>query len=88
MTAPELGRLESVDPRVVWANEAYDFTPWLLANGDRLADALGIELELTTREHPVGVYSLDILGRDLTHDSVLIVENQLAESDHGHLGNR
>lgn len=86
MSAHELGRLESVDPRFVWANEAHDFTPWLLANGDRLADALGIELELTAREHGVGGYSLDLLGRDLTHDAVLIVENQLADSDHGHLG--
>ncbi|HEX9969553.1 MAG TPA: DUF4268 domain-containing protein, partial [Acidimicrobiales bacterium] len=27
------------------ANEAHDFTPWLLANSDRLGDALGIDLE-------------------------------------------
>lgn len=83
---PALGRLERVDPRAVWPNEAHDFTPWLLANGDRLADALGIELELTARKHAVGGYSLDLLGRDLAHDAVLIVENQLADSDHGHLG--
>ena len=28
----------------------------------------------------------DILGRDLTHDAVLLVENQLEPSDHSHLG--
>lgn len=83
---PQLGRLESVDAREVWAHEAHDFTPWLLANGDRLAESLGIELELTAREHAVGGFSLDIIGRDLTHDAVLIVENQLADSDHSHLG--
>lgn len=81
-----LGRLTQVDPREVWAHEAHQFTPWLLANGDRLADALGIELELTSREYAVGGFSLDIIGRDITHNKVLIVENQLTDSDHSHLG--
>ena len=83
---PELGRLESVDPRSVWQHEAVDFTPWLLDNADVLADALGIDLELSTAEHPVGGFSLDLIGRDLTNDCVLIVENQLSSTDHGHLG--
>ena len=47
----ELGRLEPVDPRLVWTNEAHDFTPWLLANADRLSAALGIDLELEAAEH-------------------------------------
>ena len=82
----ELGRLEPVDPRLVWTNEAHDFTPWLLANADRLSAALGIDLELEAAEHPVGGYSLDLVGRDITNDAVLIVENQLAGTDHSHLG--
>jgi hypothetical protein len=48
--AAELGRLEPVDPRTVWAHEAHSFTPWLLENGDRLAEALGIDLELEASE--------------------------------------
>lgn len=82
----ELGHLTKVDPRVVWAHEAHDFTPWLAANGDRLAEALGIDLELTGSEHPIGAFSLDIVGKDVTHDKPLIVENQLESSDHSHLG--
>ncbi|WP_370323787.1 DUF4268 domain-containing protein [Euzebya sp.] len=82
----ELGRLEPVVPRTVWAHEAQDFTPWLLAHPDDLAEALGIELEFTAAEHPVGPYALDLVGRDLTHDAVLIVENQLEATDHSHLG--
>lgn len=82
----ELGRLEAVLPRTVWLNEARDFTPWLLANGERLGEALGIELELTAAEHPVGTFSLDLVGRDLTNDAILIVENQLEGTDHSHLG--
>lgn len=34
----------------------------------------------------MGDFSLDLLGRDLSDDSVLIVENQLTQSDHVHLG--
>jgi hypothetical protein len=82
----ELGKLEHVDPRTVWLHEAHDFTPWLLANADRLSEALGIDLELEAAEHAVGGYSLDLVGRDITNDAVLIVENQLATTDHSHLG--
>jgi hypothetical protein len=81
-----LGRLVVADPRAVWPNEAQHFTPWLLQNGSALGEALGIELELTAAEHAVGGYSLDLIGRDLTNAVVLIIENQLAGSDHGHLG--
>lgn len=81
-----LGRLTAVDPRSIWRHEALDFTPWLLDNADVLADALGIELELTANEHPVGGFSLDLLGADLTNDCTLIVENQLTGTDHSHLG--
>jgi hypothetical protein len=48
--AIELGRLEAVDPRIVWAHEAHAFTPWLLENADRLAEALGIDLDVCPRE--------------------------------------
>jgi len=81
-----LGRLTRVDPRAAWRHEAHDFTPWLLENADGLAEVLGIDLELTVNEHPVGAYSLDLLGKDLTNDCVLIVENQLGGTDHSHLG--
>jgi hypothetical protein len=82
----QLGRLEPVDPRSIWSHEALNFTPWLAQNADRLADALGIELEVEATEYAVGGYSLDIFGKDQTNDVVLIVENQLGDSDHSHLG--
>src|SRR5947209_1954124 len=82
----ELGRLESIDPRDIWTHEAQDFTPWLVSNADRLSEALGIDLELDGAEQPVGGFKLDLVGRDITNDAVLIVENQLATTDHSHLG--
>lgn len=75
-----------MEPRQVWLHEAHSFTPWLLANVDVLSDLLGMDLELSAAEHPVGDFALDLLGRDLNDDSVVIVENQLERSDHSHLG--
>ncbi|GAB4243807.1 MAG: DUF4268 domain-containing protein [Thermoleophilia bacterium] len=82
----KLGRLRKVDPRTVWANEARDFTPWLLENADLLAETLGIDLQINQSEHRVGSFSCDLVGRDLANDAVLIVENQLDSTDHNHLG--
>lgn len=82
----QLGRLQSLDPRSVWIHEAHNFTPWLLDNADALAEVLGIDIELSAAEHPVGGFALDLIGRDLTNNCVLIVENQLTTTDHSHLG--
>lgn len=82
----QLGRIECLDLRSVWPHEALALTPWLLTNANVLGDVLGIDLELTAAEHAVGSFSLDLIGRDLTNDCVLIVENQLTPTDHDHLG--
>lgn len=83
---PSLGRLETVDPRSVWPHEALDFTPWLLENVDVLSDLLHMDLVLEVAEHPVGDFSLDLKGYDASTNEAVIVENQLATSDHAHLG--
>lgn len=62
--------------RELWRHEELDFTPWLLANADQLATAIGLDLELHQAEYRVGSFSLDLIGSDRTHDCVLIVENQ------------
>lgn len=82
----ELGRLTPVDIRDVWRHEAYDFTTWLLDNVDVLSEALGMDLELTRAEHAVGRFSLDLIGTDLASGDVVIIENQLEKTNHGHLG--
>ena len=82
----ELGSIQNVDPRTVWPNEAGDFTPWLAEHADLLGAALGLEIEITEREVGVGAFSLDLLGKEAGSDRVVIVENQLERTDHGHLG--
>jgi hypothetical protein len=81
-----LSRLTVVPVREVWAHEAHHFTRWMLENAEVLGDALGLELELHEAEHKVGGFSLDLIGQDLTTGDVVIVENQLESTDHGHLG--
>ncbi|HLG13785.1 MAG TPA: hypothetical protein VJH03_04555 [Blastocatellia bacterium] len=81
----ELGRLETEDPRKIWPHEERDFTPWLAANIDQLSEEIGVQLRVEQVEHPVGNFQLDIYARD-DSESVVIIENQLEETDHKHLG--
>jgi hypothetical protein len=64
----KLDRLQALDPRSVWPHEAHDFTPWLLENADALAEALGLDIELSAAEEPVGGFALDLVGRDMTNN--------------------
>lgn len=83
-----LGTLAAVNPRDVWPDEARDFTPWLALpeNIAKLGEAIGFELEVLHVEKAVGPFSADILARDIGSDLNVVIENQLARTDHDHLG--
>lgn len=89
MTETKLGRLEPVDLRACWRNEAADFTPWLAQeeNIRLLAEALGIpELHVEETEAGVGPFRADILCSEPDSDGYVLIENQLERTDHRHLG--
>ena len=83
-----LGKLEKVDLKTIWENEAYNFTPWLAQkeNLELLGDTIGIELELEAQEKNVGPFRADILCKNTSDESLILIENQLERTDHKHLG--
>ena len=84
-----LGKIERIsDLRSVWAHEALDFTKWLgkEANLGLLSDALGIDISLEELESSVGGFSVDIYASEETTGRKIIIENQLEDTDHDHLG--
>ena len=86
MTTTNLAKIERVDLREAWPNEARDFTPWLAENIAELGEALGMDLELQQTEAAVGGYSLDVLATGPNQDRPVIIENQLETTNHDHLG--
>ncbi|BDQ00732.1 DUF4268 domain-containing protein [Aquiluna sp. KACHI24] len=81
----KIGRIQEVDLRSVWPHEALSFTPWLEENPQELGELLGLDLDLS-KEHPIGSFSLDLVGTDLASGRSVIIENQLEKSNHSHLG--
>lgn len=85
VSAEAFGSLERVPLRVGWLSESQQFTPWLAENLELLGKQLGLALEFKEREHRVGRFQVDLLLTD-AQERVVVVENQLEQSDHDHLG--
>lgn len=84
-----LGKLERISNlRQIWVNEARDFTSWLAKaeNLELLGDAIDMDLELLEQESSVGAFNVDIYAQDPSTGRKVIIENQLEQSDHDHLG--
>lgn len=84
----KLGKVNKVELRDIWASESSDFTPWLAKeeNIALLGDAIGLDLEVESQEKNVGPFRADILARDLTTNHYVLIENQLEQTNHNHLG--
>jgi hypothetical protein len=84
----KLGKIEIVDLRKVWRNEARDFTTWLASeeNIDQLNEITGLNLVNIKTEVSVGQFKCDIVCEDDSSKTIVIIENQLEYTDHDHLG--
>ena len=82
------GKLQKVAPRNVFGHEALGFTPWL-ARPENLAflgEAVYMPLQLIGTEQAIGTLKADILARNTADDGLVLIENQIEATDHGHLG--
>ena len=84
-----LGKMKRVtDLRSVWPHEANDFTKWLAqeANLAELGNNIGIDIDLEERESSVGSFNVDIYAVESGTGRKIIIENQLEDTNHDHLG--
>lgn len=84
-----LGKIEKIDDlRTVWKHEAHDFSKWLAReeNLSLLSEAIGIDMVLKETESSVGSFSVDLFASEEGTGRKIIVENQLEDTDHDHLG--
>ncbi|MCH3924224.1 MAG: DUF4268 domain-containing protein [Bacteroidales bacterium] len=86
----KLGSIEKVeDLRSVWKHEAKDFSTWL-SNEENLltlSESIGINnIILEERESSVGSFNVDLYATEESSGRKIIIENQLEETNHDHLG--
>ena len=84
-----LGKIEKIDDlRSVWPHEALDFSKWLSQeeNLALLSDSIGIDIVLEELESPVGGFSVDLYATEEGTGRKIIIENQLEDTNHDHLG--
>lgn len=84
----DLGTIKKVDLKSVWPHEALDFTKWLAEESSLalLSEAVGMDLELREVESAVGSFRADIYAADTATGAKVIIENQLEDTNHDHLG--
>lgn len=84
----KIGKLQEVNIRDLWKHEQYDFSAWLSQdeNIELLNEKIGLSLIDINTEAYVGAYRCDIVAVDETTGIKVIIENQLENSNHDHLG--
>ena len=84
-----LGKIKKIDDlRAIWKHEARDFSKWL-AQEDNLAllsETIGIDIVLKETESSVGSFSVDLFATEAGTGRKIIIENQLEDTNHDHLG--
>ena len=85
----QLAKLVQItDLREVWRHEERDFSKWLSEEEHlkELSDAVGISIIIEERESSVGKFSADLYAIEEGTNRRIIIENQLEDTNHDHLG--
>ena len=83
-----IGKLKKVELREIWSREDTDFTNWLNDNLDILGEAIGLDLgeeSETESSFDNSDFRVDI-STTTKEGEKIIIENQLEQTDHKHLG--
>lgn len=84
-----LGKIIKIDDlRTIWKHEARDFSKWLAKeeNLSLLSETIGIDVVLKETESSVGSFSVDLFATEAGTGRKIIIENQLEDTNHDHLG--
>ena len=84
----KLAKLTVIDDfRSMWEGREVKFSQWLAkeTNISVLCDEIGIDIVEIELEASVGSFAVDIKA-STTNDKTVIIENQLEQTDHDHLG--
>lgn len=84
-----LDKIERItDLRSIWPHEAKDFSKWLSypENLELLSKEISIDISLEELESSVGSFSVDMYGVEECTSRRVIIENQLEDTNHDHLG--
>jgi hypothetical protein len=80
-----IGKLERVPLKELWKHEAHGFSAWLSENLEVLGEQIDYPLTFLEKEKPVGAFAVDLYAEGVNGEMV-VIENQLAATDHDHLG--
>ncbi|MDE0151331.1 MAG: DUF4268 domain-containing protein [Bdellovibrionales bacterium] len=83
----QIGKLKKIELREIWSREDTDFTNWLNDNLDILGEAIGLDLEESETEcsWDNSNFRVDISATTKEGEKI-IIENQLEQTNHKHLG--
>ena len=85
----QLGKMQKIaDLRTIWKHEADDFSKWLSQkeNLEILSNTIEIDMAVSELESQIGSFSVDLYATEEGTNRKIIIENQLEDTNHDHLG--
>ena len=81
----KIGKFTPVQLSELWKPGERAFSDWLEENIEPLSEVLDMTLSVVEREKAAGSFSVDLIAED-KDGGLVIIENQLTQTDHDHLG--